>query len=431
MGRCSSRGGYNGTRLRSSELYDPATETWTPTGDLVTGRSEHEAVLLNTGQVLVVGGVGNDGTVATAELYNPATGSWRATGTPRDLHQNYFTTTLLADGKVLVAGGYVGPLQSSSVGTARAEVYDPATGGWTATSALTTERVGATAARLADGRVLVAGGAISVTSTKLASAELYDPAAGSWTATGSPATPRADATATVLTDGRVLVAGGYNSTDGTLASAELYTPPGGASVPPTPSPSPSPPSGAPAPSFADVPSSYWAYAQITRFAQRGITTGCDTGLYCPERGVTRAEMAVFLDRTLGQGPLTPAAPTFADVPTSYWAYGYIERLAALGVTTGCGTDGQGRRLYCPDRGVSRAEMATFIDRALGQGQATPATPTFADVPASYPAYGYIEAFSGRGITTGCGTDDQGHKLYCPDRGVTRAEMAVFIIRAFP
>jgi len=332
-------------------------------------------------------------------------------------------------------------LQSNSVGTAHAEIYDPATGSWSATGAMSNERVGATAARLADGRVLMAGGARSVTSEKFASAELYDPATGSWSATGSLATPRAAATATVLADGRVLVAGGYNSTDGTLTSAEVYTPAGVAPAPPAPSPAPvpsSPPAPAPAPAppgaapiFADVPSGYWAYDQITRFAQRGITTGCDTGLYCPERGVTRAEMTVFLDRTLGQGQLTPATPTFADVPTNYWAYGYIERLAALGVTTGCGTDGQGHRFYCPERGVSRAEMATFIDRALGQAQATPATPTFADVPSGYPAYHYIEAFAGRGITTGCGTDDQGRRVYCPERGVTRAEMAVFIIRAFP
>lgn len=422
-------GGYNGTRTRAAELYDPASGTWAPTGDLITGRSEHEAVLLNTGQVLVVGGIGNDGTVATAELYDPATGGWRATGTPRDLHQNYFTTTTLANGKVLVAGGYVGPLQSSSIGTERAEIYDPATGGWTATGAMTTERTGAVAARLADGRVLVAGGARSLTSEKFASAELYDPATGTWAPTGSLATPRATAAATILADGRVLVAGGYNTTDSALTSAEAYTPASVAPAPPAPAPSPAPPSAAPR--FADVPSGYWAYDQITRFAQRGITTGCDVGLYCPERGVTRAEMAVFLDRTLGQGQLTPATPTFADVPADFWAYGYIERLAALGITTGCGTNGQGHRLYCPERGVSRAEMATFIDRALGQSQVTPVTPTFADVPAGYPAYGYIEAFSGRGITTGCGTDDQGHKIYCPDRGVTRAEMAVFIVRAFP
>jgi len=188
--------------------------------------------------------------------------------------------------------------------------------------------------------------------------------------------------------------------------------------------------------FADVPTNYWAYNQIEQFAARGITTGCETNnagqrLYCPERGVTRAEMAVFIDRTLGQGPIEDGRQTFADVPPSYWAYGLIERFYTLGITTGCGNDDQGRLLYCPDRGVTRAEMAVFIDRAKGFTQLNSATPTFKDVPEDYWAYGWIERFVREGITTGCDTNSAGQRFYCPDRGVNRAEMAVFIIRAYP
>ena len=200
---------------------------------------------------------------------------------------------------------------------------------------------------------------------------------------------------------------------------------------PSPSPLPSPKT------FADVPADYWANAQIGQFAARGITTGCgDDGqgrrLYCPERGVTRAEMATFITRTLGQDKaVPPTTPTFADVPTDYWAYTQIEAFARLGITTGCGLDELGRRIFCPDRGVTRAEMAAFLDRAKVQGELAPGAPTFADVPTGYWAYGWIERFFTLGVTTGCGTDDQGRKVYCPDRGVTRAEMAVFIIRAYP
>ena len=192
------------------------------------------------------------------------------------------------------------------------------------------------------------------------------------------------------------------------------------------------------PTFADVPGDYWAYAQVERFAGRGITTGCgadDRGrrLYCPDRNVTRAEMAVFLDRTLGHAtPPTPTGQTFADVPPTYWAYAFIEQFATLGITTGCGTNDAGQRLFCPDRNVSRAEMAVFIDRAKGHANPPPpASTTFFDVPPTYWAYAFIEQFATLGITTGCGTDDQGRRLYCPDRNVTRAEMAVFIIRAYP
>jgi len=192
------------------------------------------------------------------------------------------------------------------------------------------------------------------------------------------------------------------------------------------------------PTFADVSDDYWAYAPIERFAARGITTGCGTNdqgrrVYCPDRNVTRAEMAVFLDRTLGYGtPPTPTGQTFADVPPTYWAYAFIEQFAQLGITTGCGTNDAGQRLFCPDRSVTRAEMAVFIDRARGYANPpAPASATFFDVPPTYWAYASIEQFYQLGVTTGCGTDGQGRRLYCPDRNVTRAEMAVFIIRAYP
>ncbi len=76
-------------------------------------------------------------------------------------------------------------------------------------------------------------------------------------------------------------------------------------------------------------------------------------------------------------------------------------------------------------------MPTFLDRAKRKVEITARPPTFADVPADYWAYGWIERLFTLGVTTGCGTDDSGKKVYCPDRGVTRAEMIVFIIRPYP
>src|SRR6185503_9571744 len=125
------------------------------------------------------------------------------------------TATLLLNGKVLVAGGYNGLYLTS------AQLYEPASGTWTATGSLGTGRLGHTATLLPNGKVLVAGG---YNGLYLTSAELYDPVSGTWTATASLANERSAHTATLLPNGKVLVAAGYNSVPMTLRSAELYDP---------------------------------------------------------------------------------------------------------------------------------------------------------------------------------------------------------------
>jgi len=184
--------------------------------------------------------------------------------------------------------------------------------------------------------------------------------------------------------------------------------------------------------FCDVPTNYWAYSQIDTFASKGRTTGCDTDAagkvyYCPERSVTRAEMAVFIIRTL-KDQAAPASQYFTDVPPTAFGYREIGRLTERGITTGC-APGE----YCPTRPVNRAEMAAFIIRALTGVTAAPAATgqTFADVPTTHPQYGFIEEMYKRGVTTGCGRNAAGQLIYCPDNNVTRAEMAVFLERAYP
>ncbi|WP_434388703.1 Kelch repeat-containing protein [Melittangium boletus] len=190
----------------------PPREGWVPTGRMAQGRILHQAVLLDSGKVLVAGGFS-----PMTELYDPAAGTWSRTGDALASHRDH-SMTKLADGQVLIAGGGTCPITGAT-----AELYVPASGRWKPTGSLLTNRTHHAAVRLASGRVLVVGGEHSATGALLASAELYDPATGTWSATGSLGTAREDATATLLPSGRVLVVGGMGA-GGFLRSAELYDP---------------------------------------------------------------------------------------------------------------------------------------------------------------------------------------------------------------
>jgi hypothetical protein len=179
-------------------------------------------------------------------------------------------------------------------------------------------------------------------------------------------------------------------------------------------------------SFADVPESYWAHDAIQALVAAGVTAGCTGGSapnYCPEAPVTRDAMAVFLLKAK-DGPgvtLDPcvSAP-FADVPCSSSFAPWIQELVARGITSGCGGGA-----YCPGSVVTRAQMAVFLLKTLGVTPAPCTSSPFADVPCSSPFAPWVQELVRRGVTAGCGGSS-----YCPDAPVTRAEMAVFLVKAF-
>jgi len=180
--------------------------------------------------------------------------------------------------------------------------------------------------------------------------------------------------------------------------------------------------------FGDVPSSHWAHQWIERLYSAGITGGCATNplQYCPEASVTRAQMAVFLEKGLHYPNAFTAsnvAPTFNDT-VGHWAEDWIEALRSDGITGGCGPN-----LYCPENPVTRAQMAVFLLKSMyGSGYTPPAVGAdtgFSDVPTTHWAAAWIRQLAAEGITGGCGTN-----LYCPEGPVTRAQMAVFLVRTF-
>ena len=203
----------------------PVYPRWDFTGNPATPRRLYTATLLADGKVLVAGGLNNTGNscssgrcliLNTAELYDPATGKWTNTGN-LNLARGEHTATLLANGKVLVVGGVSGSARLNS-----AELYDPVTGAWSSTGNLNTGRFGHTATLLTNGKVLVAGG---YDGSLLASTELYDPATGTWSATGNLNRARFGPAIRLL-NGKVLAVAG-DSVPGDGDTSELYDPAAG------------------------------------------------------------------------------------------------------------------------------------------------------------------------------------------------------------
>ncbi len=226
------------SQLSSAEIFDPAAGSFSATGSMSVPREGHTATMLRGGSVLIAGGSDNGiHTLDSAEIFNPSSGTFSRAGhlhQPRVAH----VAALLGSGKVLIAGGGRGGMPSGYISYDTAEMYDPSTRSFSAVRAhMKSDRVGAAAVKLNDGRVLIVGGKSGrvVTSrhrnlsslTPLNTAEIFDPESGTFIRTGDMSAPHYLATATMLDNGDVLVVGGWTIRGPLVVGmrdAEVYQP---------------------------------------------------------------------------------------------------------------------------------------------------------------------------------------------------------------
>ena len=182
------------------------------------------------------------------------------------------------------------------------------------------------------------------------------------------------------------------------------------------------------PTFVDVPLTYWASSYIERLYNSGITGGCSLVPlnFCPDALVTRAQIAVFLLKGIHTSSYTPPAVGSSSGFNDVATNYWASAWIKQLAAEGI-TSGCGAGNYCPEATVTRAQMSILLLKAkYGSSYSPPnAVGVFIDVPVGYWADKWIEQLAAEGVTSGCGSG-----YYCPDADATRAQMAVFLIRTF-
>ena len=227
------------TALASTEIYDPATGAFINAAPMSVAREGHTATLLRDGRVLVAGGSSNGTvTIDSAEIYDPSANRWTSAGhmtVPREAH----VAVLLRSGKVLIAGGGRGGMPGGYIAYQNAELFDPATGRFTAIAdRMRSDRVGAAGVLLDTGKALIIGGksgkilygpsARNIASfTPLDTSEFFDPESLTFLPAAPMRVPHYLGTATLLGNGHVLVVGGWRAQGNVIVGmmdAEEFSP---------------------------------------------------------------------------------------------------------------------------------------------------------------------------------------------------------------
>jgi hypothetical protein len=184
--------------------------------------------------------------------------------------------------------------------------------------------------------------------------------------------------------------------------------------------------------FADVPSSHWAYAAIMALYNEGIIAGCSTDplKFCPDESIRRDAMAVLLMKSkfgVSYNFTVASTPIFSDIPNGNIYRPFIEKMYTEGIASGCSSD---PLKYCPEQKMTRAQAAVLLVKAKYGKDYSPtaaATPVFSDVPDGNIYRRFIEKLYADGIAAGCSTSPLS---FCPDKEITRAEAALLIYNTF-
>ena len=213
-------GGLTGvSAIKTAEVYNPITKTWSTTGPLGTARWSLDAITLDNGKALFAGGASAfsaSAALASAELYDPATGTFSPTTNDLSVGRQGFGISRLNNGRILITGGNATGNNLNGTGVTAVDIYDPVTNSFSPAAPLHSGRALHAQVTLSDGRVLVIGGAQR-------DAELYDPVTNTWSVSSNllPTTLK-DMKAFELYNGRVFIAAGQNTVDGVTTDATWF-----------------------------------------------------------------------------------------------------------------------------------------------------------------------------------------------------------------
>jgi hypothetical protein len=183
--------------------------------------------------------------------------------------------------------------------------------------------------------------------------------------------------------------------------------------------------------FEDVPASHPFFDFINMAGNLGLSRGCTSTTFCPDSPATRGQAAAMIVRAIlgGDNFSYPPAPYFTDVPATHPQFPHIQKLRELGITGGCSAS---PARFCPEQLARRDETATLMTRSRGyrvpfsNGFTYSYIPYFNDVlPLGNPHFPFVQELRENGVTSGCSSNPP---LYCPDRPVTRGQLATFLVR---